>query len=250
MDCEGDGDVCAAAKMHRVSFSATAYNLTSTIYQNADDPVLIGMAEVLKRHLSNGFNPGDLLMALLEAAGYMWNPAGKKLWRRASPEDSIKWGACKKVNSRNVASKGRLTALSGVDENVTPPSQSQGGVCIAPGGMPLPCEEQQDEHIRPEAGTLCEGKGSGAGHCARRLMPVCWTEMPRVAALVQLVQQHDRQCVARLRQVDGGAKAHYSCHSMGLVNVVQFRCSANCSFMWSSAKPLPGKLQVAPTGAC
>ena len=120
IDAGDTGGPHSAKRIDKVRASEPIKFVLQTITQHAAEAFhkkLKPLSDVLGRlDLSNitwKSNAGDVIEALLRAAGFGWSRCGKKVWRRADKNECIEWRQPARPNSLKPAAP-RATALGGL----------------------------------------------------------------------------------------------------------------------------------------
>ena len=225
-----------------ISISKKMDKIVTILFQNKAHSLLRGCVDLSKLNYKS--NVGVIIEALLDAVGLGCSHSGDLLWRKAEPGGvKLKWikpavsGSRKPPDARVTA----LGGLEGVDlaHDAAAPTAGSGRAQAAAEAArpPLP---HALELVRPQPGERIGRVGSGWGNVPRPLTACCLAEQVCLDDLVLRVHQHALTCSAPLRRVHDDAGAHWSCHSMGLVNVLRFTCANGCCLNWASARRLPG----------
>jgi len=260
-DADAEGGAALAEKRIKVRVSLQVVSLLQMVLQHAAEAfadkttelsdVLTPINNPKLREVNWHSNPGNVIEALLHAAGLGWSSCGKKLWRRAEPTEVIEWRPPQKGRSLRPAAP-KATTLGALDD-IGLQHDAHSGAAGSRGAQRAaeaarPPAPRALELVKPDAVDSLK-RGSGWGNTPRPLSHCCIAEQPNLDCLVLLVQEHARSCGCSLKRVDGAAGIYHSSHSMGLVNVFRLVCDAGCSYNWSSAAPLPGPPAPTPKEA-
>ena len=214
MEVGDAGDQRNAATSTKVTASWAMKHVLQTIIQHAAEafydklkPVtdVIGMLELSKINWNS--NPGDVIAALLRTVGLAWSVCGKMLWRRAAPEDIIRWrkpavpkGSLKPAAPRATA----LGDLSTVNLQHDADSGAAGSArAQAAAEAARPTVPRSLELVKPDAVDRL-ARGSGWGNSPHPLARCCIVEQSALDSLILRVEEHTQRCGSGLRRVDGG----------------------------------------------
>jgi len=170
-------------------------------------------------------NAGHAILGLVCYAGFDISANGKTLSLRADP-------AARSLRYRETAgdntirpkqvqqtAMGRLDDIDIVHDAAAVAGSRTAQAAAAAARPPVP---QKLELVRPEAGERIGRVGTGWGNVPRPLSECCMAEQASIDDLVLRVQFQQRSCGAMLRRVHDTDHAHWSTHSLGLVNVCSF----------------------------
>lgn len=71
----------------KVRISSVMNNVLTIVYQNKNAELFKGIVDLSKLNYKS--NLGVVIASMLQALGYAWSEAGKKLWRRAEPDGAL-----------------------------------------------------------------------------------------------------------------------------------------------------------------
>mmetsp|Transcript_11279 Transcript_11279/g.22885 ORF Transcript_11279/g.22885 Transcript_11279/m.22885 type:complete len:227 (-) Transcript_11279:131-811(-) len=170
-------------------------------------------------------NVGHAILGLVRHAGFEVSTDGKKLTWAADPaaksltyREKASDNSLKPKHARQTA-MGRLDELDIVHDAAAVAGSRTAQAAAAAARPPVP---QKLELVRPEAGERIGRVGTGWGNVPRPLSECCMAEQASIDDLVLRVQFQQRSCGAMLRRVHDTDHAHWSTHSLGLVNVCSF----------------------------
>ena len=217
--------------MVQVNVSDRANKVATILFQNTKDSMFTGVLDLTGINYKK--NLGDLLLALLTTAGFDSSSDGKAIWHKSAPGVKLGWRQPAKLGTRQAADArptllGRLQGLDLTHDDGMPRAGSRAANAAAAAARP-PAAPKALPLAKPAAADrIGRNSGTGHGNVPRAISECCVVEQSSLDDLVARVQHAVRtcsSCAASLCRVHSNEEPHWSCCSVGLVNVCRFECA-------------------------